>query len=704
MLPCFMRRKRTGVNRLTRNVSRDPAPAVHQANSLVLDVLYTSGISMGATYGVTSWRDLAVPTRSWDYLPSSKPLFAPGAGLHASTAGALYINSGSVAFTGAFTFYWLASYAGTRGDPIGKGDGNQSQLRILGTTAYVYKSDGTSVSADGGVSGFGLYRWRRTSGNACYFRGPGGVEVSLGTLAGTLTFGTLFFGDGPGPGEYDHDSNRTMRMAAYDHDLVADGTDVAYETKIVDSTPGGSGPPDLGTNPTSLAQTVLNLPWKIANLLHTVTPPVTPLTGETLIRWVGEVGGNFDYYTSGTAAPLLNRTSGAYVASGNRALTGSRITLSDDFTIWIWCVVGSGTLYPLGDTATESSIYISSSLIRIHSGLNTYASYAGGPSAGLRLIRIRRVSGTCYVAFDSSTEHAMTDNSLGSPVFGVVLSYALNLGIVSSDSTEFLRWVVICDETSTPLTANEVEGVEQYIVSFNLAARTPSSTDPSTLTQCVLDLPWVAGNILNNTDTPAGDGVRVKTWTDASTAVNNFTQATAGSRPFRDATNGVHSADGASGSLGGSAVTLTGDFTIWVWSYNTVLDVFIPLGGSGGTDRYIMLADDGTIGLLNGAGKSAAYTDTPRPTGLALYRIRRSGTSFYVAFTGQAEVAMTVTGTPGTIVFDTVLAYRAAIAIDTYSIDSQYLKWLVIMDESGGALTAGQRSSVETYISGSALT
>lgn len=232
-----------------------------------------------------------------------------------------------------------------------------------------------------------------------------------------------------------------------------------------------------------------------------------------------------------------------------------------------------------------------------------------------------------------------------------------------------------------------------------------SAANPATFDQVIADYPWVAGNILDGSDpavTPANGGTIV-TWVDASAVAHN---ATAGGTPKYDTTNGIHNA--TTDYFTFTALTLTGDFTIWVWAVlSDNASGLVVLGRTNGKDALTITSGASGSLILQDNNENRALTNSVVPTsGLKLVRFRRSGTTTYVAWTGTAEFAMadlTDLGA-GTLAFSAILASAAGGSIDTYSATSAYLKWLVVANEAVVPLTANDRARIELYIAGAALT
>lgn len=222
----------------------------------------------------------------------------------------------------------------------------------------------------------------------------------------------------------------------------------------------------------------------------------------------------------------------------------------------------------------------------------------------------------------------------------------------------------------------------------------------------MLDLPWVAASITQDGGSQAGNGDLVRVWDGADSGDNDATQTNGSIQPTNNTAVGINNANDSCYLTLDSVVTLTGDFTIWVWVNPGAGGPTIPFGRSNGVDSF-QTDDSGNVYGQWATTHSFSATAHPMtPNSLALLRIRRSSGAWYVAFTGQAEYAATVTGGgTGNVVIDTVLAYSAGgVSIDSFSASDGYLKWLVIMDESVTPLTANQRAGIELFITGASLT
>lgn len=228
MLPQFISRVRSGVNRLFRwrkfNPSTGQPDPVH-LSSCLLDFWYSTVNPTAADGLFLVWTNSANPPEQW---VSGSPgyLYRDADGVY-NKGGGNFVGSSTRTLAGALTLYWLADYAGVTGVPL-ISDVNGA-VSVTGTTAKITNDANSSKTKDGTLSGNRLYRWRRTSANACFFKPGDGTEVSFGTLAGNISFNNVIpIGD-------DND-NRTRRVLLYNVDLVEQGIESGVEAGINDIT------------------------------------------------------------------------------------------------------------------------------------------------------------------------------------------------------------------------------------------------------------------------------------------------------------------------------------------------------------------------------------------------------------------------------------------------------------------------------------
>lgn len=223
-------------------------------------------------------------------------------------------------------------------------------------------------------------------------------------------------------------------------------------------------------DPASLSQVVLDLPWVNANILDAGDPPSPVGNNGNVQSWV-DASASLNNFTSGALQYVA--ASGVRNPGTDACATGSTITLTGDFTIWVWCVVSASPLYLLGRQTGTSAVLITGDLIRIGTDLgDNYSSGGNSLSLGLKLVRIRRASGQTYFAWTGRSELAAETNDLGAqvPTFNTILAASTD-GFTPdafSGSDAYLKWLVIADESVTPLTANQRAGVELYIAGASL--------------------------------------------------------------------------------------------------------------------------------------------------------------------------------------------------------------------------------------------
>ena len=163
--------------------------------------------------------------------------------------------------------------------------------------------------------------------------------------------------------------------------------------------------------------------------------------------------------------------------------------------------------------------------------------------------------------------------------------------------------------------------------------------------------------------------------------------------PTYNTGSGIHTLGASAALTSATTVTIPAgqDCLIYVKANLGVTPRLYPLGLSSSADVRVGVAGDGdaTVDLSVGATLSVSlYYDT-HSAGVYLYRFRRSGSSWYIARTGDAEQSATVTGTAtAAISFDTLLGYRNGSGLDVFSASGDYLQKLKISYGSASPDTA----------------
>jgi hypothetical protein len=730
MLPKLTQRKRTGVNRLFRwhsngVVSVAPTDPVH-LTSCVLDLWYTSGVVVSGSE-VSTWANIASNTDpitgipnaigvASDATPALKPLFYSGAGVGdssvgTSAGGSFAFSSNSLTLTGAFTAYWLADYAGTLGIPLGHVSG-KSALWIDGTTAYISNKTPTTVSKDGTLNGNRLYRWRRTSANACYFKPGNGSEVSMGTLSGDLVFLAALQRNNSGTFVYDDTDNRTRRILLYNTDLVENGTNAPVEAAINDIS--------NNTNVT-IFTTGQSGNWTIpadADLSKAVTFTAISAGGKGGTAGTNSGGGGGGGGAWG-GVTLTSPTAGSFIAGSKFAITiADPVVVADpNSKTLISCTSGgaggdgsggtggTGGAAGVATASTPAAYYIApvannggkggAGATRDHGG------GGGGGSGGFLNIGITgnpgyslgdgAGGGAAYAGGHGESGDSTGDGKAGTSPGGGGGGGGVNTnagaGLAGGDASVRVSYYI--NATTAPYSG---------------------STNPSEFTQCKLDLPWVAASILKTGGAQAANGDHVETWDGADTGDNDGTGGS-GTQPSLNTTNGIYDNEpgGAARLTLDTAITLTGDLTLEILLTLPVTSSMNVFGNSAADGDGVFLSGDGDLFVIIAFNGGASVRTVPLPSfagGAMQIRIRRSGSSWFAAMTGLAEVAMTAASGVGTgnVVLDTILAFRFAGSIDQFSQSDCYVKWLAVFDESVTPLTTNERAAIETYMSGAALT
>lgn len=226
-------------------------------------------------------------------------------------------------------------------------------------------------------------------------------------------------------------------------------------------------------------------------------------------------------------------------------------------------------------------------------------------------------------------------------------------------------------------------------------ARYPYTAVAAAGATVILNAAYATDTLLDGLGDPITDLDLLDSWAPATGPTFNFTNAYAAGatqRPVYVAASGV--SGGAQAALT-SATTVTipagQDCLIYVKANLGVTPRLYPLGLSSSADVRVGVAGDGdaTVDVSVGATLSVSlYYDT-HSAGVYLYRFRRSGSSWYIARTGDAEQSATVIGTAtAAISFDTLLGYRNGSGLDVFSASGDYLQKLKISYGSASPDTA----------------
>lgn len=226
------------------------------------------------------------------------------------------------------------------------------------------------------------------------------------------------------------------------------------------------------------------------------------------------------------------------------------------------------------------------------------------------------------------------------------------------------------------------------------AAALLGSSGPTVL----LNAAYLTDTILNDVAAPAGNLDALSSW--AMATGGTFTKALAVAAgasgvdgPFYVTASGVHT--------GGVNVALTcatpvvipadTDCVIYVKAKLSLSPTFYAFGSSTVAGNRIAVQGDGDAGVeitFGGTNQVSVYYGT-HAAGVYLYRFRRSGSSWYIARTGDAEQSATVSGTAtAAISLDTLLGHRTGGTLDTYSATGEYLQKAYIFHGSSTPDTA----------------
>lgn len=226
----------------------------------------------------------------------------------------------------------------------------------------------------------------------------------------------------------------------------------------------------------------------------------------------------------------------------------------------------------------------------------------------------------------------------------------------------------------------------------------------------IADLNWLTDpGILSMVGAPIENGFYVGTWPWATggTATSALAIAAgADGGPVYDLTNGVGS-DGT----GNQALTLatpvvipalaTADWDIWIYCVMPAVGE-LRIGSSTANYPRITLSTDAGPTIADGSGSGAGDEVEVMTAGTKLVRFGNVAETLSVAWTGVADHAMNNEGYAAASSYDTLLA---ALFSNLYSATGAYLKALrIVTYPSGYADRASYRSTVETAISGAALT
>jgi len=199
----------------------------------------------------------------------------------------------------------------------------------------------------------------------------------------------------------------------------------------------------------------------------------------------------------------------------------------------------------------------------------------------------------------------------------------------------------------------------------------------------LLNADYLTDTLLNDADLLIANGDSVASW--ATATGGTFTQALA-TRAGADSTFCVFTtADGVQTGGNNAALTVATPITIpaatdcviYVKAKLSISPTFYAFGSSTVAGNRIAVQGDGDAGvdiMFSGTTQISLYYGT-HTAGVYLYRFRRSGSSWYIARTGDAEQSATVSGTAtAAISLDTMLGQRVGGTLDTFSATGEYLQ------------------------------
>jgi len=198
----------------------------------------------------------------------------------------------------------------------------------------------------------------------------------------------------------------------------------------------------------------------------------------------------------------------------------------------------------------------------------------------------------------------------------------------------------------------------------------------------LLNADYLTDTILDEVSAPVGNGSTVTSWTMATGGVWTSALAVAAGaadQPTYITASGVHT-NGASAALTvATPITIpaNADCVIYVKAKLSISPTFYAFGSSTVAGNRIAVQGDGDAGvdiMFSGTTQISLYYGT-HTAGVYLYRFRRSGSSWYIARTGDAEQSATVSGTAtAAISLDTMLGQRVGGTLDTFSATGEYLQ------------------------------
>lgn len=254
------------------------------------------------------------------------------------------------------------------------------------------------------------------------------------------------------------------------------------------------------------------------------------------------------------------------------------------------------------------------------------------------------------------------------------------------------------------------------LMSAHAAAAANPSTDPATLAQFA----WVFDGSVASTTLQDDDATPVDRnslpapigyWHNRGSGSGTIPSIGIISTPELPnwTSAGLASALGGYLDTGGTTLTLTGAFTI-IFKITRISGTACKVAGNStsGDPQGITISTAGQLKMQWGTGGSQQRTFALGDfSGAKTIEIRRDGSNVWTAAaTGVSRAAMAgASAGTGNIIFDTVggSATGSDPAIDVNP-DNQGIYHFDVADESGGALSAGNLSGVETYVGGAPLT